>query len=82
MVRDGDYVHGKRGQPGDLGEGAGMSEQEFPVGDPRGLRIGAMWLRSAGRPGAIWIEQDDGEGGEFDEAALAEVLALFYAEHF
>lgn len=31
---------------------------------------------------SLWIEKDDGEGGQFKESALAEVINKFYKENF
>lgn len=32
--------------------------------------------------GRVWLELESGEGGEFDEAKLYQVLKKFYDEHF
>jgi len=32
--------------------------------------------------GKIWIRHESGEGGQFDEEKVAEVIAKFYKENF
>lgn len=32
--------------------------------------------------GKVWLELEDGEGGEFDESKLYEVVKKFYDENF
>lgn len=46
-----------------------------------GLRIGEFTLRS-GPTGGVWIERENGEGGEFKSAALADSIRQFYNDNF
>jgi hypothetical protein len=45
--------------------------------------IGRFLVLPRASPGKIWISIfGDGEGGEFDEAELAEAIREFYAKRF
>lgn len=48
---------------------------------PRMVKIGIFTLckQSADK---IWIQRDNGEGGEFKEAELEKVIAEFYDDNF
>ena len=60
-----------------------MATQAEPNYD---LRIGCYTLRRAQRPDSITIQLADGpaagEGGEFSERDLEQVIAQFYRENF
>ena len=46
------------------------------------VQIGSFLVQESETEGKVWLFRDDGEGGEFDEEALAELLGKFYEEHF
>lgn len=39
-------------------------------------------LYPSDRVGKIWIERENGEGGEFDEEALFKVINKFFTKYF
>ena len=45
------------------------------------IRIGSFTIRRF-TDHSVWIERDDGEGGEFFDAMLEEVLSDFYNRMF
>ena len=45
------------------------------------IKVGEYSISSDGS-GKIWIEQDDGEGGEFREDLFAEYVKSFYNRFF
>ena len=45
------------------------------------LRVGKFTVSNT-RAGRVWIEADGGDGGEFSEDELAELVAAFYSERF
>ncbi len=61
-----------------------MDEKRKPIGmygeTPR-VKIGQYSL-SIMRENSIWIEHEDGEGGEFEESDLEAVVHAFYKKHF
>ena len=46
------------------------------------LHIGTMKVWRGQTPGTIFIQQGDGEGGEFPEADLEAIWQSYYAENF
>lgn len=46
------------------------------------LTIGRYTLKPGIEPGKIWIETDEGEGGDFPIEQVEALLAKFYEEHF
>ena len=50
-------------------------------GEPPAVRIGSFTLSRQGLSG-IWIQCDDGEGGQFDEKAMAACIEEFYQGNF
>jgi hypothetical protein len=51
------------------------------MGDGEGLRIGKYRIRRSD-PGKVWIDSDDGEGGQFSERGLEEAIEGFFGENF
>lgn len=45
------------------------------------IKIGDWYIMRM-KDGSIWIRHEDGEGGQFDEARLADAIGKFYAENF
>jgi len=48
---------------------------------PGTLKVGPYTLCRQSE-GKIWIQMEDGEGGEFSEGALMDAIKIFYDEHF
>ena len=63
---------------------AGVSEIITTAGMVQpGFRIGEYTLRDGhGGAGKVWVERGDGEGADFDAAAIEKLIAEFYKEHF
>lgn len=41
-----------------------------------------LTIKNGCEKGNVWIERDDGEGGDFNKAKLLEVLNKFYKDNF
>lgn len=46
------------------------------------FQVGRFTFKPGVEPGNIWIEQDDGEGGDFAAAELEAAIVAFYRENF
>ena len=69
----------------DCPEDMGLSLAEFKrLSDGITVQSGSVsfTIKRGIMPGNIWLEREDGEGGDFDAAALYNHLGKFYDEHF
>ena len=60
----------------------GNSQVKYTKTSDITIKIGKYTISKGTQPGKIWIEQEGGEGGDFDEKLLAIWLEMFYEKNF